>query len=72
MIKNNQIYIQTIKFKFKWINQKLIAYYRPPAPVANGTAALPSNPTATRCLEQPVPPDHQKIAPIKKALPSGH
>jgi hypothetical protein len=50
--KDDQIYIQTIKFRFKQINQKLITHYRPPAPVTGGITRsewvlpLPSGPTA--------------------------
>jgi hypothetical protein len=46
---NDQIHIQTIKFKFKWINQELSTHYHRPVRVAGGSAsgtawALPAGP----------------------------
>jgi hypothetical protein len=38
LYSNGQIHIQTIKFKFKRTNQELTVHYRPPAPVAGGSA----------------------------------
>jgi hypothetical protein len=35
---NGRIYIQMIKFKFKWINQKLTVHYHPLALVVASTA----------------------------------
>jgi hypothetical protein len=58
LYSNGQIYIQTIKFKFKRTNQKLSTYYRPPTPVSDGSTGstartLPPDPAPMRT----VPPD---------------
>jgi hypothetical protein len=37
IIKNDQIYIQTIEFIFKCTNQELTAHYHPPILVTNDT-----------------------------------
>jgi hypothetical protein len=48
--KNDQIYIQTIRFEFKRINQKLITHYRPPAPVAAVVRVVPPGSTPVRTI----------------------
>jgi hypothetical protein len=42
-IKNGQIRIQMIKFKFKRINQDATPHYRRPAPATGSTAQLGSD-----------------------------
>jgi hypothetical protein len=60
-VKNSQICIQIVKFKFKRINQKVSPHYRPPTPTAGGNAHLDYNAGATVRSEQAValPPAHR-------------
>jgi hypothetical protein len=37
-VKNDQIHIQTVKFEFKWTNQKVTSHYYPSAPAVDGSA----------------------------------
>jgi hypothetical protein len=38
LYSNSQIYIQMIKFKFKWTGQQTTPHYRPLVPVVSGSA----------------------------------
>jgi hypothetical protein len=47
LYSNSQIRIQTIKFKFKRINQDVTSHYRSPAPVMNDSAGDTIQPNST-------------------------
>jgi hypothetical protein len=38
LYSNHRIHIQTIQFKFKWINWQTTPHYHPPTPVVSGSA----------------------------------
>jgi hypothetical protein len=63
LYQNDQIYIQTIKFKFKQTNQELTAHYRPLTPVAGGSAALTPGPAPVQTVP-PGPGGHCPYCPV--------
>jgi hypothetical protein len=80
LYSNSQIYIQTIKFEFKWTNQKLTVHYQPPALVVDGSAGGTTRTIRLQCAwyrpvslsrlpGHAVQLGHRAVAPSGRVLP---